>query len=349
MERNKQSTNSNEVNRQQNFNPYQQGNSEYYRQGYEANPYQQSQHYANRPETSQYNSYQQPYYPHDANFNRNPNAYTRPQYGAPTDNKIRKLKSIIYLLSAVIAILSIGLVYTIVKLNAKDRSTAQTNKLIQREQRQEKTVNQTTQVKPPTVKETEKKVTKRTQAEKINLADNVKQEIQMYVTSFGSYTFSYGISIITNNNPVSVAVQGTAIFLHEGEKVGADNEDIQVIPPKGEAVLIFNNDTHADDCEVTLKISEPRYYREATSFIEADVTDVGEKLVVTATNTGNYPSEFLQGIALFYYQGELVNSDSKYFVDDASKLMPDDSISKELSCHDDYDEYKIYWIGRANK
>lgn len=185
-----------------------------------------------------------------------------------------------------------------------------------------------------------------TEPDYAKLIDQVEENTNLYYATYGNY--SYAISIIENKSDYPVSVSAKAKFLSAGEQIGDSDGELVVLGSKEKSIIRFSTENIADDCEVTLSVSRPKY-EEGTSDIEMEVSDVGENVVITLTNNGEDPSQFLKAYALFYYQDQLVNSDDKYFVDANNNLEPGESITQELQCLEPYDEYEIYLDGRSSR
>jgi len=62
-------------------------------------------------------------------------------------------------------------------------------------------------------------------------------------------------------------------------------------------------------------------------------------------NDGAVAASFVEGYALFFKNGKVVDHDSAYFTDNDSEIKPGKSIMKELSTREDYDSYELYFDG----
>ena len=57
-------------------------------------------------------------------------------------------------------------------------------------------------------------------------------------------------------------------------------------------------------------------------------------------------NEYVEGYALFFLNGELVEYGSDYFMDDDSQIKPDETISKQITSYKEFDKIEFYFTGR---
>lgn len=155
--------------------------------------------------------------------------------------------------------------------------------------------------------------------------------------------------VIKNNSNYTIKVSSNTTALDSsGTILGANSSELEALGSGCESCLIdyFDGVENIDKFEYTLSLKEDPYYESVISDLSYETSEQRDKVIVTCTNNGSEPAEFVEVIGLFFKNGELVNYDSTYVTDDDSELKPGATLSEELNCYDGYDEVKIYFTGR---
>ena len=137
-------------------------------------------------------------------------------------------------------------------------------------------------------------------------------------------------------------------YSSDDEVVGFDDADVSVLGAGCTTVLIeyIETDEPIEYYETSLTAKENRSYSAVNQDLSCSVNIVKNGAVVSVTNDGDTAAKFAQGFILFFNGDELVYSDSAYFTDDDSNLVPDDTITKQMSCYEDFDRVEVYFDGR---
>ena len=169
-----------------------------------------------------------------------------------------------------------------------------------------------------------------------------------------SYENSIGDSIyflvIKNNSDKTVGINGNMTAYDAGGNViGADSSDIDVIGPGEESIadFFFDSVSNIDHVEYTFSYDTSPYYGSVLSDlgIEGNIND--SNVVVSVTNNGTEPAQFVQAYALFLdSDGKVVSYESSYVVDGDSEIKPGATISKQLDTRDDFNTVEVYFTGR---
>ncbi len=69
------------------------------------------------------------------------------------------------------------------------------------------------------------------------------------------------------------------------------------------------------------------------------------KEIISVTNNGVKPAQFIEGTILFFRDGEVVYWNSAVFIDDDYEIKPGDTITKELDSFEKYDAFKLCFTG----
>ena len=136
----------------------------------------------------------------------------------------------------------------------------------------------------------------------------------------------------------------------DGEMVAYKSANISPIGPGDTYPLkiSLSKDETAASFETTVKASKSKYYTSAEDDLEYELTKIKKGGVIEVTNTGDTAISFPQGTLLFYKDGELVYGNYTYFTDDDSELKPGDTIAKEITSYDEFDELEFYLMGKRD-
>ena len=170
-----------------------------------------------------------------------------------------------------------------------------------------------------------------------------------------SYTNSIGDTLyfleLNNTSDIVAYVESNVICKGaDGNAKGAASGECYAIAPGSTTVLVnyFDGVDGEGSFEYTLSAKIDPYYDSVTQDLSYDVSDTGKGLVVTCTNTGTEPAEYVEGIVLFFSGDECIDYETMYFTDSDSELKPGDTLAKQFDFYNDtpYDNYKIYFTGR---
>lgn len=108
----------------------------------------------------------------------------------------------------------------------------------------------------------------------------------------------------------------------------------------------FETDAKIDHYDTSLKTSESKYYESVIQDLSYVQNDIDKGAIFQVTNNGEDPAEFVEGHALFFSNGELIWYESTYFTDDDSEIKPGETISKQFTSYENFDEIQFYLTGR---
>lgn len=155
--------------------------------------------------------------------------------------------------------------------------------------------------------------------------------------------------IVKNNSTdtISVKINATAKDA-DGNLIGAKTGSEEAIPSGYEVCIgfYFNDAKNADSFDYTLDAKKDEYYEAVIQDLTYEESRTDKKVIISCTNNGKYAAESVEATALFFLNGELISSDSTYFVDDDSEIKPGSTIIKEMNAFGKYDDVKIYLSGR---
>ena len=94
----------------------------------------------------------------------------------------------------------------------------------------------------------------------------------------------------------------------------------------------------------TLKTEKETYFKSATDDLKTSDSKAGNKVLVTATNLGNYDMEAVKATVFFFKNGKVIGSDYKYLDDNSYKLSAGGTVTEEFEPfpEKEFDKYEVY-------
>jgi hypothetical protein len=97
-----------------------------------------------------------------------------------------------------------------------------------------------------------------------------------------------------------------------------------------------------------LSVKEELNYECVVSSLEYESVSAKNKEILSITNMGSIPAEFVEAYALFFKNNVLVNTDWEYFTDEDDELKVGKTITREMDSYgDEYDCVEFYIVGYA--
>lgn len=154
--------------------------------------------------------------------------------------------------------------------------------------------------------------------------------------------------VIKNNSDVTLQIDVNVTAKNtDGNLIGAGIMSEHAVQAGFEVVLerSFDGTDIADfECSITAKPDE--FYSSVLSDIDMQISQADKKVIVSCTNSGDSPAQFVIATALFFKDGRLVHSNKTLCVDSDNELKPDKTINKEINTLTTYDDVKVYLSGR---
>lgn len=185
-----------------------------------------------------------------------------------------------------------------------------------------------------------------TDAQEIDLAKQMSVEEYSYENTIADTLY---FLIVKNNSEETVEINVNAIAKDsDGNTIGATDSSERAVASGQEVCLCnyFDSVKDADSFEYTMSVKKDVLYESAMDDISVEESKTDKKVILTCTNNGENPVEFVEAYALFFKDGKLVNYDSNYIDDNDSEIKPGSTISGELCCDSGYDDVKIFVSGR---
>ena len=156
--------------------------------------------------------------------------------------------------------------------------------------------------------------------------------------------------VITNNSDKILEFNANSTaYDSAGNTIGADSASIDVLGPGETTITYFYYEgvTGIDKVDYQISYGDSSYYDPVISNLSVQESINNSNVVVTVTNNGSYPAQFVEAYALFLDSaGNVVNYTSQYITDDDSEIKPGATISEQLSTYDSFDQVEVYFTGR---
>lgn len=163
----------------------------------------------------------------------------------------------------------------------------------------------------------------------------------------GWYTRHFMVIKNTSNATVDIKTSSVA-YSSDGSMISAANASFYALGAGCTSILYepFETGEEISSYKTEIKATESKYYKSVLKDLSYTQNDIDGGAIFEVTNNGNYSAQFVEGYALFFLNGELVEYESAYFTDDSSEIKPGSTITKQLKTYENFDEIKFYLTGR---
>ena len=190
-------------------------------------------------------------------------------------------------------------------------------------------------------------------SETAEISDNPVEILKEYtLQSEDSWSNPYRFLIIHNTGLQTVDVSTSSLaYDGNGNIISANNESFDALGPDCTSIIreYFETQEKIDHYETTIKASTSQYYKSVIQDLSYVQNDIAEGAVFQVTNNGEYAAEYVEGYALFFKEGNIVDYNSTFFTDDDYEIKPSDTISKQISSYEEFDSIEFYLTGRRYK
>ena len=164
-------------------------------------------------------------------------------------------------------------------------------------------------------------------------------------SSYSSY--GYAGLVVRNNCSVTKDCEASIQYYDEsGQLVGVDTYTELAVAPGKQAFIMCMNDRPFVHINYAL-IARDSIYQEIQSFVNVQAQPLEGKAIISGTNIGSVPAEFVQYDCMFLdSQGQVVDHDWGYLVDADHEIKPGMTQSNEAHCYSAYDRVEVYYSGR---
>lgn len=183
-------------------------------------------------------------------------------------------------------------------------------------------------------------------------ADSVTNALAIVDYKFENYGTTYHIFEITNNSPYTLElnINETAKDAH-GNVIGAHSTSEEAIP-SGCTVFVRNIFIDVENVgwfDTTIQATQDTWFTPVIQNVVVNTTKTRESVIVSATNTGAVPAEYVEATALFFKGNELIYCSTRYITDGDSEIKPGATLSEQIRCYEDFDSVKVHITGRKGK
>jgi hypothetical protein len=175
----------------------------------------------------------------------------------------------------------------------------------------------------------------------------VLSQVSVEEYSYSTKYWNYAFLVFKNNSEFNLNLSADVDFFDAaGNLVGTKSDDQEAFEVGTETILYFMPDEKFTKIEYELSVEEEDRFECVISDLSYETTDAKDKIILSVTNNGNEPAEFVEGSVLFFNGGDVVGFSRNYFTDDDHEIKPGKTIKKEMNCNENFDSVKVYLSGR---
>lgn len=178
-------------------------------------------------------------------------------------------------------------------------------------------------------------------------AESVLKQLKVTEYHFKNDYWNFAFLEIKNDSPYNLDISADANFYDKDKNlIGAKNNEQEAVESGCSTLLYFMPDEDYSDMEYELNVSEEEYFECVQSDLSYKVTEAEDKVILSVTNNGDKPAEFVEAYVLFFKGDSPVGFSSNYVIDDDSELKPGKTLNQEMDCYEEFDSYKVFLSGR---
>lgn len=177
------------------------------------------------------------------------------------------------------------------------------------------------------------------------VVDNIEVEGYTYSTDYSNV-----LTLVLKNNSDMHCQLNMSVDFYDKDNNIVDTQDdyIDVFSAGTENALCFMTDDKFATYKYEIKVSEPEdYYFSVNDKLSCKVNTATEKAIISATNNGDEPAQFVEYYALFFKKNKIVYANWGYVGDVDSEIKPGRTEKETASCYEDFDSVKVYLNGRG--
>lgn len=165
-----------------------------------------------------------------------------------------------------------------------------------------------------------------------------------YIDSINNYRL---FLVITNNSDNDIALTSDLTTKDsDGNLIGAKSADVRAFERGTTICLSYYLDDQPATYEYEFSIGKESF-KSILSSLSYETSIAKDKAIVSVTNNGEIPADFVEYTCLFFKDNVLVGADSGYATDDDSELKPGKTINKEARSFTEFDSIQVYLTGRG--
>lgn len=183
--------------------------------------------------------------------------------------------------------------------------------------------------------------------------DSVTHDLYIQDWNYDSYGTTLHILEITNNSQYTLELNiNETAKDSSGTVIGASSTSENDLPAGCTVFLVnyFSNVSNVNGYDTSIQAIPVRYYDPVIQNVALEVNDLGDKVIVKATNNGGVPVEFLEATAVFFKDNEVIYYGTEYLIDNSYELKPGASFTGQIDYYNfddvDYDTVRVHVTGR---
>lgn len=162
---------------------------------------------------------------------------------------------------------------------------------------------------------------------------------------------TFCVIVLKNNGSVSADVTISSVAYDANDNViGAGNESVKSLGANCITALEipFRDTVGVEKCDSKIDVKSTKTDKSILQDLKLEVNALDKKVIVSCTNEGEKTGSFIKCFIVYLDKdGNIVNTDSVYLIDDENEIKPGDTITKQQTANDDYDSVEAYLQGKA--
>lgn len=182
--------------------------------------------------------------------------------------------------------------------------------------------------------------------------ENLKEKVEI----LAEYTLPDSISwftrhfiIVKNNSKTTVDISTSSIaYAKDGSMVSVADSSFEALGAGCTSVFYeaFETSAEIDHYSTEMNVTASEYYNSVIQDLSYTQNNIEDGAIFQVKNDGKSPAEFVEGYALFFLNGKLVEYDTAYFTDDDYEIKPGATITKQFNAYEKFDKIEFYLTGR---
>ena len=181
-------------------------------------------------------------------------------------------------------------------------------------------------------------------------ADSSPSEYQVTEYRWSSSWYYYNDLVIKNTSGQDCKISVSMIFYDKaGNIIGIDEASQYACQNGFETYYSFSNEDPFDHVEYTITMTPEKYYTCIQADLDLQSNIVGDKVILSARNSGDLVMEFVEYHVLYLDDsGTVVGKDWGYIDDSDNEIKPGSTQFKDESCSEDFSSVLFFANGRAD-
>lgn len=175
---------------------------------------------------------------------------------------------------------------------------------------------------------------------------SVIENLKVTEYKYDMYGTSHSALIIRNESNYNLKITADVKFYDkDGNLVGANSKSNNGVGKGTETILRFGLGENYEKIECELSVKEDTTCKCIVDKLIFKSTSAKNKEILEVTNNSEYTGQSMQGHAIFFKNGNVVDMASEYLSDDEGEFKSKDTITKQFDSLEEYDTVKFYFTG----